>query len=134
MPAKFSLSFKKKGKRAWETIQTKNAAAPVKADGKNLDLCEVTFTLPGVKREDVNEGKGFTEADAGGSVKGKLYKKKGISMKKINEMDDVTIVITEDTGQTYICPHAWNVEPPESSKDGSDIEFHFAEAEEIVNG
>ncbi len=112
----------------------KRGRAVVKADGENLDLGEVTFTLPGVKREDINEGKGFTEADAGGSVKGKHYKKKGDSMKRINEMDDVTIVITEDTGQTYICPHAWNVEPPESSKDGSDIEFHFAEAEEIVNG
>ena len=73
--------------------------AVVKADGENLDLGEVTFTLPGVKREDINEGKGFTEADAGGSVKGKHYKKKGDSLKRINEMDDVTVVITEDTGR-----------------------------------
>lgn len=105
-----------------------------KVDGNNLELREISWKLPGTKRDDLNEGKEFTETDTGGWVKGKKYLKKGISLKQINEMDDGTLILTTDTGQTYMCSHAWSTDTPEMSKDGGEIEFHFAEAEEMTNG
>ena len=106
----------------------------VKADGDNLELNDISYKLNGVKREDIQEGRNFTETDAGGYVKGKVYLKRGQSVKSMGEMDDVTLVWENDTGQTYMAAHAWVIEPPEIIKDGSELEFHFAEAEEMTNG
>ena len=109
-------------------------SATIKADGGNTGLKDVSFVLPGVRRDDLEEGKAFSETEVGGWAKGKINLQSGQSVKSINEMDDVTLIINADTSQTYVCPHAWCTNPLEVSKDGAEAEFKFAEAEEMVNG
>ena len=43
--------------------------ATVKADGQAYEMKDVEFTPSGIKREDVLDGKGFSETEQGGSVK-----------------------------------------------------------------
>ncbi len=103
----------------------------IKADGKEYEIIDVEFTPSGIKREDVNNGKGFSEAEQGGSAKGKMLIKEGTDPDAINKMDDVTLVFEADTGQAFSCPHAWHTEPQGITTDGMDVEFHFAKSEKI---
>ncbi|MBR1777864.1 MAG: phage tail tube protein [Alphaproteobacteria bacterium] len=105
--------------------------ATVKADGQAYEMKDVEFTPSGIKREDVLDGKGFSETEQGGSVKGKLMLKEGTDPDAINKMDDVTIVFEADTGQAFSCAHAWHTEPQGITTDGMDVEFHFPKSEKI---
>ncbi len=108
--------------------------ATIKADGKTYDFDDAVFEPSGVTREPIRNGKGFVEVEKGGKIKGKNFLKKGDSLKELNAIHDATINFTCNTGQVFVCSHAWHTEPTELSKDGYDVEFDFAEHEELVNG
>lgn len=105
--------------------------ATVKADGKEFKMSDVEFVPSGIVREDILEGRGFSEKEQGGYVKGKLNVNGDTDPEAINAMDDCTIVVDTDIGRSWSCPHAWHEQPEAITKDGMDITFKFAKSERI---
>ena len=107
----------------------------VKADGDTVaKISDVSFKPAGVQFEDDNNGTCFIPSLAGAVLKYKSRLCKGQNLNEINKKHDVTIMITANTGQVWMMPHAVKVAPSEVSKSGYDGEFHSSESEEISHG
>ena len=109
--------------------------AEIKADGETVaKISDVMFKPAGVQFEDDNNGTCFIPSQAGAVLKYKSRLCKGQSLKNINDKHDVTVVITANTGQVHVMPHAVKMSPSEFSRSGYDEEFHSSESEEIKRG
>lgn len=106
----------------------------IKADGKTFEFSDVTYSLSGKILNKTDNGRGFTHKTQGGWVKGKVELAPGMSVDKLMGMDDVTVVWTTDTGQTYTAAHAWVEGEIEVVKDGFEVQFNYRKHQEIING
>lgn len=55
-------------------------------------------------------------------------------MDGINKRYDVTIMITANTGQVWMMPHAVLMNPASIGTKGYDLEFHASESMEVTHG
>lgn len=96
----------------------------------------VSFKPAGIQFEDDNNGTCFVPSRTGAVLKAKSRLVKGQSLATVNEKYDVTIMITANTGQVWMMPHAVKTAPSEmgASTGGYDIEFHSSESEEVSHG
>lgn len=110
--------------------------AEIKVNGMLFDLKDISYRLPGVRREDIDEGNSWYPVKEGGFIKGKAYLRAGDSVKDINKHDNATVLFTTNLGSSYTYANAWVKNNPEVSKDGFDIEIGVAygDAEEKIGG
>lgn len=111
--------------------------AEVKADGETIaQISDVSFKPAGIQFEDDNNGTCFVPSRTGAVLKAKSRLVKGQSLATVNKKYDVTIMITANTGQVWMMPHAVKTAPSEmgASTGGYDIEFHSSESEEVSHG
>nr|DAQ38406.1 MAG TPA: tail tube protein [Caudoviricetes sp.] len=103
----------------------------VKVNGQEFELEDCEFTPSGIVREDKLEGRGFSEKKQGATLTGKLNINATADPDAINKMDDVTVVFTADTGQSWSMPHAWHEQPEAVSADGMTVTFKSRTSEKI---
>lgn len=109
--------------------------AEVKADGDTIaKISDVEFKPSGIQYEDDRNGKDFIPSETGAVLKAKSRLVKGQSLSNINDRHDVTIMITANTGQVWMMPHAVMMNPASFSRSGYDLEFHSSESSEVTHG
>ncbi|MFV0626163.1 MAG: phage tail tube protein [Alphaproteobacteria bacterium] len=108
----------------------------VKINGTDYELREVVRKLPGIRRDDIDEGNAFAPVKEGGFIKGKAYLKRGQSIQKINELDNATVSTTDNLGNAITFANGWVKNNPEVSKDGFDLEIGVAygDCTEVTGG
>lgn len=106
----------------------------LKADGDSFEMSEISWTKDGKVRTEIDNAQGFTTQTKGGKVKGKVHLRPGMSIEKLKAMDDVTLVWTADTGQTYTAAHAWQEGEIEVVTGGFEVTFGFKNSHEMVTG
>ncbi len=109
--------------------------AEVKADGETIaKISEVEFQPSGIKFEDERNGKDFVPSEVGAVLKANSKLVRGQSLDGINKRYDVTIMITANTGQVWMMPHAVLMNPASIGTKGYDLEFHASESMEVTHG
>lgn len=106
--------------------------AEVQVDGKLYELESPTFQLNGKRKNKIDNGRGFTKKTVGGFLKGRMRLPAGMSVGKLQDVEDGTLYWKLDTGQSYTAPHAWVDGDIEISGDGFDVIFAYNQATEIV--
>lgn len=105
--------------------------AKVTVDGQEVLVSERSkLTLAGVHRHTVKGPRvyGFAEEAAEAMVETTYYIDANTDLDAVNSWDDVTVLFQADTGQAYVLPHAWVVDPPspESAAQGGTSPLKFA--------
>lgn len=94
-----------------------------------------SFDPGGVTRstETTDQRSGYTEALRPAVVKLEIPLESGISVPSMNDMDNVTVQFSADTGQTYVLSNAWRVEALEvtGGSGGMSLEFHADKSVEV---
>lgn len=107
--------------------------ATVQVDGRELiKKQDARFNPGGVNRNTVkgNEVYGFAEEAVEATIDINAFIDPTTDLETILAGDDVTILFTADSGQQYVMPHAWLVNPPEVSEgnDGGSMPLKYASA------
>ncbi|EGF92421.1 phage tail tube family protein [Asticcacaulis biprosthecium C19] len=111
--------------------------AKITIDGDFIDTFKgVKFNSGGVKRTPVTSAHsvGFTEELTPATLEIEKTQVRGDSIKDL-DISDATIQIEWDTGQVYVMPHAFRLDPADLGDDGkSKYVFNSEPAEEVSVG
>lgn len=108
--------------------------ATVSVNGQQLLVAESSkLNLGGVKRATVkgNGVYGYAEETMEATVECEVYVDSTLNLDLLNNMADGTVQFSCDTGQVYVLPHAWMVDPVEASaaNNGGKVKVKFAAAQ-----
>src|SRR4051812_33785820 len=108
----------------------------IKVDGQVFDTeGKSTLEVGGTNREAVEadfEAGHFTEKTAPSKLTCSVLLTAGVSLRQLQEIDDATITMEADTGQTYVIRHAYCGNAISASEGKASCEFMGPPAEELA--
>jgi len=108
----------------------------IKVDGRVYDTeGKSTLELGGIARDAVEadfEAGHFTEKTVPGKIECSVLVTAGISLGELQAIDDATVTMEADTGQTYVIRHAYVSETVSVSEGKAKLVFMGPPAEEMA--
>ena len=108
----------------------------IAADGLQLDTeGKSTLEMGGIKRDPVqgdNRAGFFSESTEQSKVECSVLVTAGLSLMQLGAIEDATVTMQADTGQTYVIRHAYVSEPPSVSEGKAKLIFMGPPAEELT--
>ena len=107
----------------------------IKVDGRVFDTeGKSSLEVGGINREPVEadfRAGMFTEKAAGSKLTCSILLVAGVSLKGLQAIDDATITMEADTGQTYVINHAWCGNAVSASEGKASCEFMGPPSDEL---
>jgi hypothetical protein len=108
----------------------------IRVDGLELDTeGKSTLEMGGIARSEVeadNRAGLFSEASKSSKIECNVLVTAGVSLADLNAIDDATVTMEADTGQTYIVRHAYCGEIVSVSEGKAKCVFMGPPAEEMI--